>query len=193
MLQSYVRFSIEAERCSEYCSSILSPLGTTLPLHRTRDLSCPDRLSICACLLPKFVAERNEVPTSCWADPTRSARGPLVANLAAFWQQISPIVPVLPTVPAHKSCAVYNLAFEAFHGIEEVIGSIPIRSTKTPKTVCQDDYRDAGFFRARRKSECPSLSREMGIGYVSVPCTHYFKLIVVVSGSLSDDPPTIMV
>ena len=26
-----------------------------------------------------------------WADPTRSARGPLVANLAAFWQQISPI------------------------------------------------------------------------------------------------------
>ena len=55
--------------------------------------------------------------------------GPLVANLAAFWQQISPIVPVLPTVPTHKSCAVYNLAFEAFHGMEEVIGSIPIRST----------------------------------------------------------------
>jgi hypothetical protein len=44
--------------------------------------------------------------------------GPLVANLAAFWQQISPIVPVLPTVPTHKSCAVYNLAFEAFHGME---------------------------------------------------------------------------
>jgi hypothetical protein len=43
--------------------------------------------------------------------------GPLVANLAAFWQQISPIVPVLPTVPTHKSCAVYNLAFEAlWHG-----------------------------------------------------------------------------
>jgi len=38
-------------------------------------------------------------------------------------------MPVLPTVPAHKSCAVYNLAFEAFHGMEEVIGSIPIRST----------------------------------------------------------------
>jgi hypothetical protein len=55
--------------------------------------------------------------------------GPLVANLAAFWQQISPIVPVLPTVPTRKSCAVYNLAFEAFHGMEEVIGSIPIRLT----------------------------------------------------------------
>jgi hypothetical protein len=56
--------------------------------------------------------------------------GPLVANLAAFWQQISPIMPVLPTVPTHKSSAVYNLALEAFHGMEEVIGSIPIRSTK---------------------------------------------------------------
>jgi len=47
-----------------------------------------------------------------WADPTRSARGTLVANLATFWQQISAIVPVLPTVPTHKLCAVYNLAFE---------------------------------------------------------------------------------
>ncbi len=50
--------------------------------------------------------------------------GPLVGNLAAFWQQISPIVPVLPTVRAHKSCAVYNLAFEAFHGMEEFSRSI---------------------------------------------------------------------
>jgi hypothetical protein len=48
--------------------------------------------------------------------------------LAAFWQQISPIVPVLPTVPTHKSFFVYNLPFEAFHGMEEVIGSIPIKS-----------------------------------------------------------------
>ena len=64
--------------------------------------------------------------------------GPLVANLAAFWQQISPIVPVLPTVPAHKSCAVYNLAFEAFHGMEEVVGSIPTRSTnQSNNSLCQ--------------------------------------------------------
>jgi hypothetical protein len=55
--------------------------------------------------------------------------GPLVANLAAFWQQISPIMPVLPTVPTHKSSAVYNLGFEAFHGMEEVIGSIQTRFT----------------------------------------------------------------
>src|ERR1700677_4217696 len=89
-----------------------------------------EECSLCACYCR--TSERNEMPTRCWADPTRSARGPLVANLAAFWQQISPIVPVLPTVPAHKSCAVYNLAFEAFHGMEEVIGSIPIRSTKQP-------------------------------------------------------------
>jgi hypothetical protein len=49
--------------------------------------------------------------------------------LAAFWQQISPIVPVLPTVPAHKSCAVYNLTFEAFDGMEKAIGSIPMRQS----------------------------------------------------------------
>jgi hypothetical protein len=48
----------------------------------------------------------------------------LFANLAAFWQQISPIAPVLPTVPTNKSCAVYILAFEAFHGMEAIISSI---------------------------------------------------------------------
>ena len=37
----------------------------------------------------------------------------------------------LDTVPTHKSCSVYNLAFEAFHGMEEVVGSIPTRSTKS--------------------------------------------------------------
>jgi hypothetical protein len=64
-----------------------------------------------------------------WADPHDQPSGPLVVILAAIWQQIAPIVPVLPTVPAHKCCAVYNLPFDAFHGMEEVIGSIPIRST----------------------------------------------------------------
>ena len=59
--------------------------------------------------------------------------GPLVANLAAFWQQISPIVPVLPTVPAHKSCAVYNLAFEAFHGVEVVVGKIELQADRIPE------------------------------------------------------------
>jgi len=49
--------------------------------------------------------------------------------LAAIWQQIVPIVPFLPVVPARKYCSVYNLHFHAHHGMEEVIGSIPIRST----------------------------------------------------------------
>jgi hypothetical protein len=30
-------------------------------------------------------------------------------------------------VPVHKYRAVYNLRFESFHGMEEVIGSIPSR------------------------------------------------------------------
>jgi hypothetical protein len=32
-------------------------------------------------------------------------------------------------MPVHKYCAVYNLRFEPLHGMEEVVGSIPIRST----------------------------------------------------------------
>ena len=63
------------------------------------------------------------------ADPTRSARWPAWVNLAAIWQQIVPIVPVLPTQPTRKCCSVYDLRIDLLHGMEEVIGSIPIRST----------------------------------------------------------------
>ena len=40
------------------------------------------------------------------------------------------MVSVLPVVPVRKYCAVYYLAHDSYHGMEEVIGSIPIRSTK---------------------------------------------------------------
>jgi len=39
------------------------------------------------------------------------------------------MVSVLPVVPVRKYCAVYYLAHDSYHGMEEVIGSIPIRST----------------------------------------------------------------
>jgi hypothetical protein len=52
------------------------------------------------------------------------------------------MVSVLPVVPVRKYCAVYYLAHDSYHGMEEVIGSIPIRSTNyfnniadTPETV----------------------------------------------------------
>jgi hypothetical protein len=54
---------------------------------------------------------------------------PLI-HLAAFWQQMLPSMPVLPVLPTRKYCTVNNLAFDPYHGMEEVIGSIPIRSTK---------------------------------------------------------------
>jgi hypothetical protein len=57
-----------------------------------------------------------------------SARLP-VMNLAAFWQQMLPSMPVLPVLPAQNRCILNNLAFDLYHGMEEVIGSIPIRST----------------------------------------------------------------
>ncbi len=62
--------------------------------------------------------------------PHGSAHWPLVVMLPAFCPQIAPIVPVLPTVPTRKYCAVYYLRSELFHGMEEVVGSIPTRSTK---------------------------------------------------------------
>jgi hypothetical protein len=64
-----------------------------------------------------------------WADPTRSAPWPAAKKFVASLSQIPPIMPVLPTVPTRKCCAVYNLWFDSFHGMEEVIGLISIRST----------------------------------------------------------------
>jgi len=50
-------------------------------------------------------------------------------NLAAFWQQMLPTMPVLPVYSTYKLYTVNNLRFDSYHGMEEVIGSIPIRST----------------------------------------------------------------
>ena len=41
----------------------------------------------------------------------------------------------MPVVPVRKHCTVYNLRFTLLHGMEEVIGSIPIRSTKSSQTI----------------------------------------------------------
>ncbi len=41
--------------------------------------------------------------------PHGSARRPALENLGAFWEQIAPMVAILPVVPAHKYCAVYYL------------------------------------------------------------------------------------
>ena len=72
----------------------------------------------------------------CWLNNLGRSHtiGPLArwVDLAAFWQQIVPIVPFLPVVPVCKCCAVYYLRSHAHHGMEEVIGSIPIRSTNNP-------------------------------------------------------------
>ncbi len=64
------------------------------------------------------------------ADPaTSSARGP--KKLVSNWCQRRPIGPVLPVLPSSKCLSVNYLAFRSFHGMEEVIGSIPIRSTNS--------------------------------------------------------------
>jgi hypothetical protein len=57
-------------------------------------------------------------------------------KFVASLSQIVPIMPVLPTQPTRKCCSVYNLPKDSFHGMEEVIGSIPIRSTKYSNNLC---------------------------------------------------------
>jgi hypothetical protein len=37
------------------------------------------------------------------------------------------------TVPTHKHCAIYNLAFEAFHGMEVVVGKIELQADRIPE------------------------------------------------------------
>ena len=61
--------------------------------------------------------------------PHGSAHWPAAKEFVASLSQIAPIVPVFPTLPTRKCCAVYDLRFELFHGMEEVVGSIPTRST----------------------------------------------------------------
>jgi hypothetical protein len=49
-------------------------------------------------------------------------------NLAAFWQQMLPTMPVLPVLQANKYLFVNNLSFDPYYGMEKVIGSVPIRT-----------------------------------------------------------------
>ncbi len=82
---------------------------------------------VSACPLPRCEIERNA--GSCRADPTRSARWPARVNLAAFWQQIAPIVPFLPTLPTVKCCVVCYLQIAVHLDTEEVAGSNPVVPT----------------------------------------------------------------
>ena len=56
--------------------------------------------------------------------------GHLGCVLPAFCPQITPIGPFLPVMQVPKYCVVYILRFELIPDMEEVIGSIQIRSTK---------------------------------------------------------------
>ena len=104
--------------------SQLGDLATSVPVLLS--------LSPGVCLsLARRKIERNA--ESCRADPTRSARRPAWVNLAAFWQQIAPIVPFLPTLPTAKYCTVCYLQIAAHLDTEEVSGSNPLVPTNSLK------------------------------------------------------------
>jgi len=78
-----------------------------------------------------------------WAAPPRVQPGaPLGKKFVASLSQIPPIGPVLPTPPIHKPFTVYILRWDSFHGMEEVIGSIPIRSTNHFNHLEAPPFRD---------------------------------------------------
>jgi hypothetical protein len=47
----------------------------------------------------------------------------------------------LPVIPVYKSFTVLCLRFKWFHGMEEVIGSIPIRSTNKPNNLADSQNK----------------------------------------------------
>ena len=101
-------------RCS-VTDSQLGDLAASVP--------SPVELVSRSLLVPCRGAEIERNAGSCRADPTRSARWPARVNLAAFWQQIAPIVPFLPTLPTAKYCTVCYLQIAAHLDTEEVAGS----------------------------------------------------------------------
>jgi len=58
-------------------------------------------------------------------------------------------------VPVRKYCAVYYLAHDSYHGMEEVVGSIPTRSTKSKNS--RSCVLREGFVLAEGRAESPSL------------------------------------
>jgi hypothetical protein len=74
--------------------------------------------------------------------PHGPARCSAWQKFVASLSQIPPIGPVLPTLPVCKPFTVYNLAGDSLHGMEEVIGSIPIRSTNHFNHLEAPPFRD---------------------------------------------------
>jgi hypothetical protein len=61
--------------------------------------------------------------------------------------QIPPSGPFLPVVPVYNHCTVNNLRFRSQHGMEEVIGSIPIRSTNFSPAIPPYSGFDSALYR----------------------------------------------
>jgi hypothetical protein len=55
-------------------------------------------------------------------------------DLAAFWQQMLPIMPVLPVQPTHNYCIVNNLALE-WHGRGHRFDPDQVHQTTPSKSI----------------------------------------------------------
>jgi hypothetical protein len=77
--------------------------------------------------------------------PHRSTHWPLVVMLPALCPQIAPIVPVSPTMPSRKCCAIYNLRFlsysMAWKGLEEPANETFTRPhERLSRARCRDQF-----------------------------------------------------
>jgi hypothetical protein len=85
--------------------------------------------------------------------------------LVSNWCQIAPTWPVYPTHPIYNRLSVYNLRFYRFHGMEEVTGSIPVRSTNQTNNLDGHGFLnlDSGYplsGRTPRAASTASISLE---------------------------------
>jgi len=69
----------------------------------------------------------------------------------------------LPVLPTSNHFAVNNLRFLQFHGMEEVIGSIPIRSTKFPYKMSNFQMQTASFYGCEGVGRCCGFKRPQGM------------------------------
>ena len=76
-------------------------------------------------------------------------------------------------MPVVKYCAVYNLRFEIFHGMEEVVGSIPTRSTNNIKHLAPPSATLSHLYR-----KFQTTPRE-GFAHAAETCVGVFSEIAV--------------
>jgi hypothetical protein len=151
--------SVSPMKESELCSTALA---ACLP-ERTADSLQPGVLS--PFLIQSPVITRLPIPVRASINPkdsvncSRHKRSSRPKGLCQSLCQRPPIRPVLPVLPSSNCFIMNNLTFYGFHGMEEVVGSIPTRSTKYINNLKAPPFSDFVAF----LSQIPKSLRELAL------------------------------